>query len=126
MRRLLVVLSLLLLGGCETLADFRITTNKPIAVPDIQPGPMQLKPVSWKVYTVDELKALVASMEAAGQTTTVFYVLDKENFDSLAFNLVEMKRYIEDQRATNQFLIEAIAINNGEDRPPRATLEPRR
>lgn len=122
MKKILFPLIALSLSGCATLGDFRITTHKPIPIPDIQPQPMQLKDVKWKVYTVDELKAMIAQMEATGQTSAVFYVLDKDNYDALAFNLVEMKRYIEDQKSTNQYLIKSIKINNGEK--PKDDPEP--
>ncbi len=91
-----------------------ITVNRPITIPEVQPTPMTLQRVEWKVYTVAELRDMVNAAEANGETDTIFYVLPKEGFDSLAFNLAEMRRYIEDQKAANQYLVDAIKINNGE------------
>lgn len=113
----LVTLLALSLGACSWLPKPKteIETHKPIAIPtEIDPAPMDLKEVHWKVYSVEELKAVVAQMEATGQKDAVFYVLPKEEYDALAFNIAEMKRYIEDQKATKEFLVEAIKINNGE------------
>lgn len=111
------------LSGCSLLGklDPNITTHQPIPVPENQqPAPMSLKPVTWKVYNAAEMKAAIQQMEARGQTDSVFYVLSKEDYEALAFNFADMKRYIADQKAINEFLIEAIRINNGEKKPEPA------
>lgn len=113
-----VVASAMLLSGCAWLSkEFNVTTNNPIPIPDVKPVPLDLKPVQWRVYTVEELKAMVAQMEASGNKNAVFYVLDQENFNALAYNISEMKRFIEDQKSTNEFLVKAIEINNGTAKP---------
>lgn len=102
------------LAGCNgaRIPDIRI--HRPIAIPEVQPTPMTLQRVEWRVYTVAELRAMVDAAEANGETDTIFYVLPQDGFNALAFNLAEMRRYIEDQKAANQFLVDAIKINNGE------------
>jgi hypothetical protein len=50
-------------------------------------------------------------MEASGQTNTVFYVLTQDGYDKLSMNLAELRRYISDQDAANDFLERAIEIN---------------
>jgi hypothetical protein len=113
-----IVAASILLSGCSWLSkEFNITTNNPIPIPDVKPVPLELKPVQWQVYTVDELKAMVAQMEANGNKNAVFYVMDQENFNALAYNIAEMKRFIEDQKSTNEFLVKAIEINNGTAKP---------
>ena len=91
---------------------------RPIEIPDVQPTPMSLRAVNWEVYTVSELRSMLEQMEANGDGNAVFYVLPKEGYESLAFNLAEMKRFIEDQKSTNEFLIEAIEINNSANTTP--------
>lgn len=105
----------LTLGGCAHWFGGQPDTTtvfKPIEIPNVQPTPMTLRPVQWRVYTVAQLRTMVAQMEASGQTEAVFYVLPREEYESLAFNLAEMARFIRDQRAANEYLVEAIEINN--------------
>lgn len=98
--------------GGRVIPDIRI--HRPIAIPEVQTPPMTLQRVEWQVYTTAELRAMVEAAEANGETDTVFYVLPQAGYNALAFNLAEMRRYIEDQQAANQYLVDAIKINNGE------------
>jgi hypothetical protein len=112
---LAVVAASVMLSGCfggVRIPDIRI--HRPIEIPDIQPSPMTLQTVTWQVYTVAELSEMVRQAEASGQTDVVFYVLPQDQYNALAFNLAEMRRYIEDQKAANRYLTDAIKINNGE------------
>lgn len=107
-----LALTLAACGSVQVPPPVVVPHNAP--VPIVQPTPLQLKPVQWKVYTTEQLKALVAQLEAQGQQNVTFYVLSQDNFNSLAFNLTEMERYIKDQKAENDFLIQSIEINNGQ------------
>lgn len=88
-----------------------INTNKPAPVVVPVVAPMDLQSVQWTVRDVEGLKALIAQMEATGQTNVVFYVLTQDQYDALAMNLAEVKRYVNDQKAANDFLKAAIDTN---------------
>jgi hypothetical protein len=95
-----------------------VVTNRPapVARPDI--APMDLENVRWVVRDVAGLRALADSMEASGQKDVVFYVLDQDSYNALAMNIAEVRRYINDQDAANDFLLAAIDTNS------RAAVKP--
>lgn len=92
-----------------TLPVISFHKDAPVTIPVVPP--MALSGVKWQVYDLATLKTLVAGMEARGETNAVIYVLDQGNYEALAMNLSEMKRYITDQKAANDYLTAAIKTN---------------
>lgn len=94
---------LLLLAGCAgpQISGTIVQQNAPVAVPT--PQPMILRPVQWQVMGVGQLKTLIARMEATHQQTVVF-VLDSSNYTNLSLNLVEIERYVREQKTVLQML----------------------
>lgn len=92
-----------------------IIENRPAPIPNVQATPMDLKNVEWRVYTADEMAQEAERARASGEPV-VYYVLVKPDFEILAMNLSEMRRYIEDQRAINDTLLAAIKINESPNR----------
>lgn len=100
-------------GGTAELPP--IIENRPAPIPDVKATPMELRDVNWRVYTADELAQEAERARASGEPV-VYYVLVKPDFEVLAMNLSEMRRYIEDQSAINDTLIAAIKINESPNR----------
>ena len=63
--------------------------NLPVAIPTVQP--MTLNPVDWQVMSVNELRQLLANK-------AILFVLDSKNYNNLSLNLIEIERYIKEQR----------------------------
>jgi hypothetical protein len=121
----IAIMSFLALAGCATTCPTPVV-NVPhnITIPNVQPQPMNLQHVPWKVYTPDQLNALIATLKTQGMTNVTFYVLDQNGFNALAYNLTDMQRYIKDQKAQNDYLIQAIEINNGTAQAPKPEDKP--
>ena len=96
-------------GGSAGLPSVNSNPTAPVVAPRVTP--MDLSDVHWTVRDLAGLKALVAQMEATGQTNAVFYILDQDSYNALAMNIAEVRRYINDQRASKEFLEAAIAAN---------------
>jgi len=64
--------------------------NLPVAIPTVQP--MTLNPVDWQVLSVNELRQLLANNKA------ILFVLDTKNYNNLSLNLIEIERYIKEQK----------------------------
>lgn len=110
----LIVASMLLLSACGGSSGVpNIQTNVPVPVVAPVVAPMDLGSVRWVVRDLNGLKELVAQMESSGQTSVIFYVLPQDDYNTLAMNLAEMKRYIADQKAANEFLVSATKTNAG-------------
>lgn len=113
LRRLGLVL---LLAGCAgpQVAGTIVQPTAPVAVPT--PQPMILRPVQWQVMGVAQLKALVAQMQASKQNTVVF-VLDGGNYTNLSLNLVEIERYVREQKTVLQMLRSIVGDRVTTDKP---------
>lgn len=110
-----------LLAGCGStkLPTLNFNRAAPVAPPVV--NPMTFTQINWEVYDLSKLKQLVARLEASGQTQIVIYVLTQDGYEALAGNLSEMKRYISDQKAANEFLVKSLVINGKET--PKAKAE---
>ena len=71
--------------------------DAPVAVPQIEA--LTLNPVQWQVMTVPQLKKLVADLDTAQNNQTILYSLNKQNYDNLSLNLIEIERYLNEQKA---------------------------
>lgn len=88
------LLPILLLAGCTATTQLVpvVDTRPVVSIPTATP--VVMNQVQIKVMNLDDLKAAVAS----GQTDPLF-VLDSVNYQNLSLNLVEIKRYIDEQGA---------------------------
>jgi hypothetical protein len=72
-------------------------TDSEVAVPRAQP--MNFNSVQWQVVGLAELKELVATLEKSQQKQVLLFALDATNYNNLTQNLVEIERYIKEQKA---------------------------
>lgn len=89
-----LIVATMLISGCSTLN----VTKKPLKVPPIQAPiaqPLTLGDVKWGVLTRPELERLLS--ENSGDIT--LFTLDPTNFKTMELNLVEIKRYMTEQKA---------------------------
>jgi hypothetical protein len=66
-------------------------------IPDIDP--LTLNPVQWQVLSLPQLKQLVAQMEKSSPNQQVMLALDTRNYKNLSLNLIDIQRYISEQKA---------------------------
>jgi len=84
----------LLLSACSG-----VTQNVPqtIRLPRVPPPaiqPLTMEPVTWRVLTEAEIRTLVESREEV-----VLFALDPEGYRNMRLNLVEIRRFLDEQRA---------------------------
>lgn len=88
MKHALLLTSFLALSGClSTVAS--VSPPKIIAPPD--PVPIATKPVEFIVVTKDNLEKL--------NSQPVWYAIDPDTYENIAYNFQEVLRYIRDQKA---------------------------
>jgi hypothetical protein len=107
-----ILLFLLILAGCATsppVTTVVVQPNAPVAVPGTQP--LTLNPVQWQVMTLAQLQKLVATLQASPQPQIIFS-LDTNNYNNLTLNLIEIQRYIEEQKAVLTMLKNIIAARS--------------
>ena len=105
------LLLLVLLAGCSSPA------SKTVVIPQAQPNaafaiptpqPLTVNSVQWQVMTPEQLKTFADRLQKA-QDHKVVLVLDQENYNNLALNLVEIERYIKEQKAILDMVKSVIA-----------------
>lgn len=106
-----ILMLCLMLGACggttQTLVPV-MEPKAPVSVPT--PQPLTMNPVNIKVMNSDDLKA--AANDAQKANTFVF-TFDQQNYQNLSLNLVEIKRFIDEQAA----IIKMLKAVVGPDQP---------
>ena len=78
---------------------------------------VRTQPVNWQVLNSQGVRDLAARIEQTGENV-VLYTLDTDGFRALSNNLVEIRRYIREQNAAMDFVLDAANPPKKED-PPR-------
>jgi len=93
-----------MMGCTSTTVVPQLQSNLPVAVPTAQP--MTLQPVDWQVLSLGELRQQLAKLP---KDSTVVFVLDGKNYNNLSLNLIEIERYIKEQKTIIELLDAIIA-----------------
>lgn len=100
---LLVSLSLLLLSSCTKVPEKEIVTVETIIEKDIpiQPRPkgVQLTAPYFHVVTEKNLEKFIQEFKQQNGSELVFYAMSVRDYEKMALNLGELRRYIEQQKA---------------------------
>lgn len=91
----------LALTACDDVKQVEIVT-KPgqvqITQPDM-PKPVKLYDVTFKVVTNNNVNQFIAEQKAKGSADYTFIAISIKDYENLAINLEELKRYIDQQKA---------------------------
>jgi hypothetical protein len=114
----LVILAPLFLAGCQT-------TYTPISVgldaPAIpKAAPITTHPFQWKVYNQADLQKLLIELQNRPKTDYAIFVLTPDGYKALSLNVLEMERYIKEQREIIAYL-----TNTLEGRAPAPEIKKR-
>ena len=112
MKSFFVLFFALFLVGCGTVNTPTPTpqcTTVISAAPHVVPpevAPLNVSPIQWHVYNTADLQGLLDAAKKAKQEIVIFTV-DEANFKLLNDNLVDIKRYLEQQGDVVIFLTKA-------------------
>ena len=98
-----------------------IQPDAAVAVPE--PEPLTLNPVQWKVMSLAELQKLVTQLQASHQNQ-VYFLTDADNYNNLSLNIIEIERYIKEQKAVLTMLKQIIAARSAASLPLGASGHP--
>lgn len=100
---LLAVATALTLGGCQTMQP-PVQSIRQLAAPVVPtPTPPVLDDYSVRVYNIAQLEKLVADAKAKNEEV-IIVALTPEGYKTLVSNMLEVERYIKEQRAVIAFL----------------------
>lgn len=113
----LLSLSALVLSGCSMLPFG--STPEPKVVVETQyvektiplqaaPKPMTLNDVTWYVVTEENFPKFIETYKKENGDPWVFYGLSVRSYESMALNMAEIQRYLQEQKALILYYEEAI------------------
>ena len=106
-------LLLLLSSGCSLLPREKeiivqtVEVEKQIPL-QLQPKPLQFNDSYWHVVTEANFDEFIEKFKKEHGEAWVFYAVSVRSYESMALNLAELKRYIEQQKQINIYYEEAI------------------
>ena len=109
-------LLLLLSSGCSLLPREKeiivqtIEVEKQIPL-QLQPKPLQFNDSYWHVVTEANFDEFIEKFKKENGDAWVFYALSVRSYESMALNLAELKRYIEQQKQIIIYYEEAVKPN---------------
>lgn len=97
--KLVYILLLMILSACS---DGISITTRPVRI-DIgqaaDPAPVSMLPVNFRVVTRETLPALLDELSRTQGSSPVFIAITVRDYENLALNFADLRRYIEQQRA---------------------------
>ena len=127
-RKYLILLSLLplfLLSSCSLLPRQKeiiiqtVEVEKQIPL-QLQPKPLQFNSVYWHVITEENFDDFIKKFKKENGEAWVFYAISVRSYESMALNMAELKRYIEQQKQVIVYYEEAVKPKE----PPSVEEEP--
>tara|TARA_A100001011_G_scaffold278263_1_gene288049 strand:+ start:2102 stop:2587 length:486 start_codon:yes stop_codon:yes gene_type:complete len=106
-------LLLLLSSGCSLLPREKeiivqtVEVEKQIPL-QLQPKPLQFNDSYWHVVTEENFDEFIEKFKKEHGEAWVFYAVSVRSYESMALNLAELKRYIEQQKQIIIYYEEAI------------------
>ena len=117
----LVSLSLLLLSSCARVPEKQVVTVETIVEKNIPitPRPKGVKLTSPYFHVVNEhnLEEFIAKFKKQNGSELIFYALSVRDYESMALNLGELRRYIEQQNAVILYYESALKKDEKEQLP---------
>jgi hypothetical protein len=91
-----------LVSACDSTKEIEVIT-KPGQIQIAQPAmprPIKLNDVTFKVVNASNINQFIAEQKVkAGDTGYVFIAISVKDYENLALNLEELKRYVDQQKA---------------------------
>ena len=110
---LLSLLPLFLLSSCSLLPKQKeiiiqtVEVEKQIPL-QLQPKPLQFNSVYWHVITEENFDDFIKKFKKENGEAWVFYAISVRSYESMALNMAELKRYIEQQKQVIVYYEEAV------------------
>ena len=110
---LLSLLPLFLLSSCSLLPRQKeiiiqtVEVEKQIPL-QLQPKPLQFNSLYWHVVTEENFDDFIKKFKKENGEAWVFYAISVRSYESMALNMAELKRYIEQQKQVIVYYEEAI------------------
>ncbi|RYD85370.1 MAG: hypothetical protein EOP84_02675 [Verrucomicrobiaceae bacterium] len=108
MKQLMIVAACAVaLGACQTKNSAPMPQLSAVQAP--KPRPVKLRDVKWKVYNAAQLQKLIDDAKKNGtEKQVVLVALSPDGYENLSYNMLELERFIKDQKASLVYLQDTI------------------
>lgn len=114
----LIALSLLLLTNCAR-PDQQILTETVTVRPTIdivpKPRPVDLRDVKWRVVTHENVEEFIQTVSIDDSETYVFYAITVRDYEKIALNVDELRRYILQQKEIIAYYERSITVPSAQE-----------
>lgn len=102
MKKIALLLVCLILAACNSAQTLNLTC-KPLSI-DIaktaDPNAITMLPVNFRVVNKDNLDSFLSELKAAqGGNNPVFLAISTKDYENMAINMADIRRYIEQQQS---------------------------
>lgn len=97
----IILFSLLVLAACTNEEPLKIY-SEPVKVSIVEPAEplaVQMLPVNFRVITKDNIDAFITELSGKQGDKPVFIAITFRDYENMALNLADLRRYIEQQTA---------------------------
>lgn len=107
----------LAISGCSSLGFFNQPEEKVVIQTEYvekniplrgAPKPMTLNDVKWHVVTAENFDEFIETYTKENGEPWVFYAISVRSYESMALNMAELRRYIEQQQAIIYYYEQAV------------------
>lgn len=103
MRIFLLILCCVWLAACGGRGEGILVTTRPLEI-DLakvaDPNGVTMLPVQFKVVNKDNLDSFLAELRTSqGASNLVFFAISTKDYENMALNLADLRRYIEQQQS---------------------------
>jgi hypothetical protein len=120
----LLAVTALAISGCSTFRpEPKVVVQTKLITPNVPilsaPKPLSLNDVSWYVVTEENFPAFLEKYKKEHGDAWVFYAMSVRSYESMALNMAELKRYLQQQNAIIVYYEDAlIMMKKSNDAPP--------
>lgn len=103
---LFILLGFLSIGGCSTLSESVSIEKRVVQIPIFHPplpDAILLDNIIWKVLTPEIMEKILQDEKDGIPVSVIFYGLTPKQYEALASNMQELKRYIAAQKAIIEY-----------------------
>lgn len=97
MKYFLIIMSFLILSGCDGIKDVNIkaTPVKPTVIHPPLPDQLQMREVKWTVFNREKIEKLLADYP---DQEIVLFALSAKGYENISLNMAEIIRYLKEQK----------------------------
>ncbi len=125
LRNFTLLIACAFIAGCGTTSsrlDPVVVPPPPVAIPTL--SPIVTSSVRWRVLNATDLQTLATQIAARKQKDAIIFALDAANYKNLSLNMIDIQRYLDQQKAVILLLTNVVEQRSGSASPAMLSSTP--